>query len=651
MNIRFFLLFSYIFVWGIPNIASANSEEENAEFLISALNAVKMKNWISAEYNASQISDPIGLDLVTWARLRAGEGEWDEYQSFINEHQDWPGLNYLRKRSENVIPFNPSPENIRNYFATYPPQTGTGALHLARAYQEKGQFSQANQEILRAWLDLSLDKNEQNIFLMQYESLIQSKHIQRLENLLWKGWTQEASRMLPLLNSNYKKLAKARIGLKRSVKNVDELLENIPNPLTDNPGLSFDRFIWEMHKNRLNSAQDLLVKRSNPIKKQGRPKKWAPHRRIFARRAMRNGDHKLAYFIASHHGIKQGVNYADLEWLSGYLSLRYLNKPQQALIHFKNFEAAVFIPISIGRAGYWLGRTYETLDRYKSAQISYQTAAQFQTSFYGQLAAEKLSLPPNESLTGKEWAEDWRIADFAESDVMRTALLLHYAEEPWLVKVFFLHIAKSLDRSGLMQIADLALEMERPSLALSVAELAAKQGIILTRPYYPVTDLATYSADIDAEVSMAIARHESRLNEHAISPVGARGLLQIMPKTARKIAEELGIEYSKSRLLNDWRYNATLGTAYLGGLLEIYNGSYILAFTAYNAGPHLVDEWIKIYGDPRTDEIDPIDWIEHIPYRKTRNYVMRVLESLHVYRARLKGQSDIVTLSEDMHKG
>ena len=281
----------------------------------------------------------------------------------------------------------------------------------------------------------------------------------------------------------------------------------------------------------------------------------------------------------------------------------------------------------------------------------YPLAAQYQTSFYGQLAAEKIGFTSDKTLAEGQEVGDWRSAEFTKTSPVRAGILLHYADEQNLMRWFFTHVAEELTETQSVQLAEIALELDRPFVALGVAKEAAKNGFVIPKSYFPVTDLATYSVDVDPEVAMSIARRESELNPEAVSPAGARGLMQIMPGTARQVADNIGADYSKSRLTSDWRYNAKLGTAYLGGLLEQYDGSYILAFAGYNAGPHRANQWISRFGDPRDAIVDQVDWIEHIPFRETRNYVMRVMESLHVYRARLSGETVPLQLSSDLSRG
>ena len=630
----------------------ANSEEVNGDLLSAALLAVEADDWVLAEHYADQISDPVGTEIILWSRLREGEGDWQEYLNFLEHHADWPGLKRLRKQGEDVIPRDANPKTVRAYFLNQAPQTGRGALRLAEALRAQGRNSEARDEIIRAWRDLPLTREEQSLFLEEYNGVVSRHHSARLENLLWSGRAREAKRMLDLVSRPEKLLAEARVALQRGSKDVDRLIAALDTSTqTGDAGLAYDRFRWRVKKDRYDDAEAMLIERSESADALGRPHKWAERRRAIARRAMRAGQTEKAYKLASKHFLEGGSNYADLEWLSGYLALQYLEKPQAALEHFKRFKEAVGSPISLGRAGFWIGRSHEALGDFDAAAEAYELGAKYQTSFYGQLAAEKIGLGPDHSLAGKEEAADWRDGFFAEIGVTRAAILFHYADEPNRVRWFFTHMAETMSAPEAAQLADLALEMERPFVALGIAKEVAKRGIVLARPYFPVTDLASYSADVDAEIAMAIARRESELNEAAISPAGARGLMQLMPATARQVADQLGMDYSKSRLTSDWRYNATLGTAYLSGLLEEYRGSYVLSFAAYNAGPHRADAWITKFGDPRNAAVDPIDWIEHIPFRETRNYVMRVIESLHVYRARMRGRAETVSLSADLNRG
>ena len=635
----------------LPICVQANSEDVNGDLLSRAFEAAQDEDWVTADHYASQISDPVSVELINWVRLRGGDGSWREYQDFLAKNADWPGLKRLRRKGESAIPAGASPSTVRKFFAQQLPQTGTGSLRLTEAYSAQGRTAEARSEAIRAWTRMSLKEHEELELYKRYKGALSRHNERRLENLLWRGSTREAERMYDRVSAGQVKLAKARVGLLRATKGVDALLADVPANLKSDPGLAYDRFIWRVKKGRWDDAQELLAQQTGSVAKLGRPEEWANRRRGFARRAMRAGDVDLAYFLASQHDLTSGSNYADLEWLSGFISLTKLQAPEQALRHFERFNAAIASPISKGRAGYWLGRAHERLGHYDKASEAYGRGALYQTSFYGQLSVEKLGIAADASLSGRQTGPDWRQASFLKSAPFRAGLLLHYADDQPRMRWFFTHIAETQDVVGLKQLADLAEELDRPHVALAVAKEAAKRGFILPKSYFPVTDLAIYAVDVAPEVAMAIARRESELNTSAISPAGARGLMQIMPQTAREVSKDIGIEYSKQRLTSDWRYNAQLGTAYLGGLLTMFEGSYILAFASYNAGPNRVREWIETYGDPRDSLVDPVDWIEHIPYRETRNYVMRVVESLHVYRARISGHTPPVQLTKDLSRG
>jgi peptidoglycan lytic transglycosylase len=630
---------------------SANPDNGNGKLISAALTAVEDGDMEAAARLGAQISDPIGADLVTWERLRNEDGKWSDYRAFLAKDLNWPGLKRLRRKGEAVIPENANPKRVLAYFKTQLPQTGIGSLRLASAYWSMGQQSNARKEAIRAWTTLSLKNDEEAELYRKYKSVLKGQNLTRLDNLLWRGLAGEADRMLGKVPDANAKLARARIGLQRVSKNIDGLISAVPENLQSDPGLAYDRFQWRIKKGRWDDAQDLLARQTGSVEKLGRPEAWSKRRRGFARRAMRAGDTKLAYRIASRHELSEGADFADLEWLSGYIALTKLNNPQKALAHFVNFQGAVKSPVSLGRAGYWLGRTYENLGQYEKSSKAYGQGAKYQTSFYGQLAAEKLGLAPDASLSGKTAVPDWRKAGFLQTPTVQAGLLLNHADDAARMRWFFTHAARKLDKTGLSQLADLALYVDRPSVALAVAKVAALRGIILPEPYFPVTGLARYSTAVPPEVAMSIARRESELNPEAQSPAGARGLMQLMPGTAKKVSKEIGITYSKARLTSDWKYNAKLGTSYLGGLLEKFNGSYILAFAGYNAGPNRAEKWITEYGDPRMDAVDQIEWIENIPYRETRNYVMRVIESLHVYRARLNGKTPPIRLTRDLKRG
>ena len=418
---------------------------------------------------------------------------------------------------------------------------------------------------------------------------------------------------------------------------MDGKIAAVPAALQNAPGLAHDRFEWRMRKRRGGDAKTLLLERSTSAELLGEPDKWSRRRRDLARNEMREGDAKRAYRIASQHYLTEGSDYADLEWLSGFLALRKLNDPGTALGHFQRFELAVASPISKGRAGYWIGRAHEALGDATAAKNAYAFGAAYQTSFYGLLAAERAGLPFDLTLAKPPTPPPWRDAAFMKSSVLEAGLLLLDANERNLGERFLTHLAESLTPVEAAQLGAMALEMDRPHLAVMIGKRVARRGIVVPAAYYAVHPVGRLSLPMAPEMTLAIARRESEFDPVVVSGAGARGLMQVMPATASAVAGDLGIlsQHSTGRLLTDWRYNAKLGANYLAKLAGDFNGNPVMMSAGYNAGPSRPIKWMGIYGDPRAGGLDIVDWIEHIPFNETRNYVMRVTESLPVYRARL----------------
>ncbi|MEM6677135.1 MAG: lytic transglycosylase domain-containing protein [Pseudomonadota bacterium] len=385
----------------------------------------------------------------------------------------------------------------------------------------------------------------------------------------------------------------------------------------------------------------------------GNPNRWANRRVRLARRAARNGRTALAYRLASRHytTAAAGYDHADLEWTAGWIALRRMKDPSRALAHFERFEPLVETPISLGRAGYWIGRAAEAQGDLAKAEAAYARGAQHQTSFYGQLAAARIGASGDPALSNGD-LPDWRSTPVQASDAARMATILHYAGEDSLAWQSFAHLATiARDPSEMEGLAALALALGQEHLAVRVSKKAARKGVVLHGAYYPVTELSDYVTAVEPALAMSLARQETELNPRAISHAGARGLMQLMPATARKVSGWIGEPYDRGRLTTDWRYNARLGQTYLARRIDQLGGSYVLAAAAYNAGKGRVDDWVIDYGHPLRGEVDMLDWMEMIPFNETRNYVQRVMEGLYIYRARLTGTPGPMTIEQDLARG
>ena len=620
---------------------------QDAGRLAAAMEAVGRADWARATAEARR-AGPVADDIVTWHRLRAGDGRAVDYAEFLARRPDWPGLPLLQKVGEKAVAAEAAPAAVIAYFADRPPQTATGSLALHAALMQRGDRAAADREAVRAWRNLPMDASEQAAYLARAGAVLVDHHGGRMVKALAEGWHDNAERMLPLVAEGTRAVAAARLALQQDRPGVDALIAAVPDRMAGSAGLAKDRFRWRIRKDRYDEAADLLLERSGSAESLGVPDDWAGWRATLARREMRVGDARRAYRIAASHHLTQGSAYADLEFLSGYIALRKLDDPARALTHFRNLRVAVSGPISLSRAAYWEGRAQEAMGRPVEARAAYAFAAEFQTAFYGLLAAERAGLPFDARLAGGEAYPDWRALPAARSSVFEAAVMLRAAGQTDLAERFLLHLAEGLDGQAIGALAGLALDWQEWHMALMLAKAAADKGVIWPTAYFPVTGLVGLDLPVAPELALSIARRESEFDPKVVSPAGARGLMQVMPGTAKMMAAKVGLPYEAARLTTDPVYNAKLGSAYLAELVAEFGAVPALVAAGYNAGPGRPRRWVEELGDPRRGDVDVVDWIEHIPFTETRNYVMRVGESLPVYRARLGRPDAVPRLAQEM---
>lgn len=611
---------------------------DDAAAFRAALAAADARDWPTAVAQA-RAAGPLAATVIDWERLRDGTGGFDDYAAFLAGHPDWPGLPLLRRKGEAAIAGGTPAAAVTAYFAGAAPQTGTGSLALVAALQAQGQDKAAEEEAVRAWRTLSLTDAEQAEFLARHGDWLKEHHDGRIAAMLRDGNVADVTRMLPLASPYTRAVAEARVALQTDAKGIDGLIAALPESAAHSGGLAYDRFRWRIRKDLYDSADELLLERSASAEALGDPAQWADWRRRLARKEMREGDARRAYRMAASHHLTRGEDYADLEWLSGYIALRKLGDAQTALEHFDRFAGAVNGPISLARANYWRGRAYEALGRTADARAAYAEGARYPTAFYGILAAEKVGLPLSPAMAGGESYPDWRGMPFAQASVFLAARELMAAGDETLAARFLLHLGEGLSGYEIGALAGMAVEAKEPYVALSLAKAAADKGVIWPSAYFPVPALSGLDLPVRPELALSIARRESEFNAGVVSHAGALGLMQVMPGTAKMMAAKVGVSYEPGKLTTDWQYNARLGAAYLDELVAEFGNSPLLVAAGYNAGPGRSRQWITELGDPRAEGVDPVDWIEAIPFRETQTYVMRVAESLPVYRARLSGET------------
>ena len=628
---------------------SLPARAEDAGAMALALSAADARDWVTAR-DAARASGPMAESLIGWQALRAGFGEFDDYVAFIRAHGDWPGLDLLRERGEAKLRAGLPADDLRLWFADRLPQT----FVAHRAYLTLLDGPAAQAERARFWTTAPLTVAEETALLTDHGAelvpLMTTRAVAMLDRQEWA----QAERLLPKLPPADRPLLAARIALQAGRTGVDDLILALPATLRDDPGLTMDRFLWRVRAKQHDGARALMVHASSSADALRDPAQWAQMRVDYARLAMRNGDWALAERLAAAHFLPQdNRHYADLEWLAGFAALKQ-GAADRALDHFLHLETVVGSQISTARALYWQGRAYADLGQQAQADAAYTRAAEKPGVFYGQLAAEKVGavMPAAYAVTGRaiDTLPDWRGTALSENGVFQAGLWLLASGRPQDAQRFFLHLSETADPQDTIRMARLMIESGAPWHGLRLSKRAADKGLMAPAAHFPLTGLEDADLGLPPELVLSIARQESEFNHTAVSHVGARGLMQVMPGTAEDMARKLRIAYDLPRLTTDPAYNATLGAAYLAGLRDRFGSSTALIASGYNAGPGRPARWLGDFGDLRQD-FDPVEWVELIPFDETRNYVMRVTEAMTIYRARIHGKPAPIVPTWDLTGG
>jgi soluble lytic murein transglycosylase len=541
-----------------------------------------------------------------------------------------------------------SPQQVADWFKVEP-ATPQGAMALASAYQQLGRTDDLKALVQHFWRDRSFDGDAQRLFLARFGSLLTTEdHIRRADTLLYQPKTAALEAVLGMIPDDWRKVAETRIALREGARNADALYADVSADHQHDPGLAVARARWLYDHDRGPEALPLIADFPKDPPEDASSGFWLLRRQL-VNVAIKNGDYAAAHKAVDAHGLKPGADAADAEFLGGWLALTKLHDPADAERHFARLEVIGASPITASRALYWRGRAMEALGDPIDAQTYYGQGAKYYTTFYGQMAAAKAGM--KEIDLGKDpvpTLEDRRRFDAEE--LVQAAKMLHEAGARDLYRSMLVASVDSLpELVDVAQLIDMADDTGASDLQMRLARLAAQRGLTLPERGFPLRD-PPESSPVEAAFVLGIIRQESGFDARIRSSVGARGMMQLMPSTAKILAKKAGVRYRES-MLDDADYNMRLGSTYLGSLVGQFDGSYIMAAAAYNSGPNRPGQWLAACGDPRSASVDPLDYIECIPIGETRNYVMRVLENVEVYRARLNGGKAPLTLPADLKRG
>lgn len=618
------------------------------------LTAARRGDWSKARAFAKKSGDPVARALADWLYLTDGgtQPAFGEVNSFLESHSDWPMRSYLFGKAEQAMPATMSNGDVLAWYGTREPVTGEGMIRLGDAVVTRGDRQAGEALIRRGWIEGEFVPGREQEIARKYASILSgAPTAQRVQRLLWERRNSEAARIAGGADPTTQTLTRARIAIVSDPSRANVIVAGLPKALRTEPGLVFEQSQAIRRSGDVKGAVPIALNASSMPLASSATRRWWTERNALIRDSLQLGLYDEAYRLADQHGLTDGPEFAEAEFLAGWIALRFLSEPDDALTHFAKLYSGVSYPISKARGAYWMARAAEADGHFDEAARYFAIAATFPTTFYGQIAAVRIHQDKALlALPDEPKASDSRYSVFRASEVAQVARIAAAANRDDLVRQFLLHLTDLSDTAQeYIFAARYALDLGYPEVSVRIAKKASQDDIVLPTYSYPVVGVAGVKSNVvEPALMLGLSRQESEFNIGAVSPSGARGLMQLMPATAKLVARQLKVPFDQSKLTSDPNYNARLGTAYLGGLIQSFGGSYTMAVAGYNAGPGRVKQWMADYGDPRDPKIDSIDWIETIPFSETRNYVQRVLENTQVYRVRLANAAVPVRIDDDL---
>jgi soluble lytic murein transglycosylase len=635
--------------------ATTSTSRADMDALESVIDQVRKHKPDDATQFEATISDPVARKLAEWIILRSDNNNAtvERYRAFIAANPSWPSQSFLRRRLEAALwDDHRDDASVWSWFENESPLSAKGRFVLAKAMLARGDRANAERLVREAWRNDPMSEDTENTALDLFGALLApGDQKTRMDTLLYNPENEAgALRAAKRLGAGHIALAKARLASVRKAPNAKTLLEAVPSELHGDPGYLFAKIQLLRREEKFAEAAQLMLGAPKDPSRLHNLDEWWIERRLLARKMIDTGEHKTAYLIARDAALPtRDIYKTEQEFTAGWIALRFLNDPQTAAQHFARIGVGSVNPTALARAGYWQGRAAEAAGRSQEARAAYGAAAEQSTSYYGQLARAKLGLPKldlNEAPTPRSRGVE-------RLEIVRAVQLLFDLDEREIAIPIFADMGENGDPDALVGLGELTARYGYARGMLLVGKAALNRGLPFDFYAYPTAGIPSFSAigpDVEKSVIFSIARQESAFNQADVSPAQAYGLMQVTPEAGRYVCKRAGVTFDLNRMKTDPAYNAALGAAELGGLLEDYRGSYIMTFAAYNAGRGSLKKWIDRYGDPRDPKVDAVDWVELIPFSETRNYVQRIMENLQVYRARFGGGTRL-QIEADLHRG
>ena len=606
----------------------------------TAISEMKKGKWPNALKTAKKAKDKSIYNFIQWRHLltKGNKASYYEYKTFIDNNEDYPRIGRIKYLAEHKLSTDTiSPKKIIDWFGPNEPLSGFGRMILGESLILTGNIQKGTSLIKEGWVTAELSKSELRFYRKKFKKYLNADdYVKRADYLAWNNKYWDLKRLLRYLPKDYELLYTARQLLMSKSYGVDNAISKVPSKFKNDAGLNYDRLKWRRKRGRVDSSLEILLNIKNTKDYLVRPDKWWIEREIISRSLIYKKKYELAYKVASKHALTEGPELAAAEWMSGWIALSFLDDPLLAKDHFENFYNNVGYPISVSRGAYWLAKTYQKLGKQDLAKEWFEKAANYLTTYYGQLAFMEIN--PNKTFElskDMEVKKDYR-EYFFKKELVKTIYLLDELNEDKYTKHILRHLANDdINNGSEILAAELATNIDRFDFAIQIAKIASYEKRFHNKFNYPIISTPNYINGRkipDTAFILSIIRQESEFDLSANSHAGAKGLMQLMPYTAKLVAKQANLPYSKSRLTKDAEYNINLGSHYIAGLILEYDGAYPFAIAAYNAGPKRVKYWKRINKNPQKNQISYVDWIELIKFKETRNYVQRVLENYNVYR-------------------
>jgi soluble lytic murein transglycosylase len=629
--------------------------------LRDGLAAAERNDWTGLMQLRDGASDPLVRRMLQWRLATSAEAPlyFSDLRNALNDLQGWPGRTNMRARAEQAILDSSLSADERIGFLRQDngPVSGDGRVALAIALKDSGQRSEGVEMARASWREDTLTSNAEARARAEFGSNFTTEdYADRVDILLWRGQRSDARALLTHVSAADRAVANARIAMQsRQRRGLQAAVEGVPSSREDDPGFQYDRVQYRRRTDQPVEALQLAAQidaREAPLAARD---DIFNERRLFVPRALRAGNYRQAYQLVSNHGLTSGEAFADAEWLSGWLSLRFLDQPQRAAEHFAHLSENVSSPVSQSRALYWRAKAAEALGQRDESERLLSEAARFNFTYYGQLAATRGDRTATLSLPDTSRVSDATRNRFENRELVRALRLMSEVGAQRDFESIAFYLDDTLDDPQEIELlAQMAREQSYARTALRTAKAGLFRNVVAVNAAYPLIDLPAAVRDSrrpEPALVLAIIRQESEFDPAVVSHANAHGLMQLIPSTAQLQARRIGMTYQRGALTSDPQYNMTLGSSHLADLVDDFGGSYVLAAAAYNAGSSRSREWIGDWGDPRSSSVDVVDWVELIPFAETRNYVQRVMENLQVYRYRLAGEPVQIQIEQDLRRG